>query len=212
MTEYPHLANFSSREGYWHKRDIFRPVIQDILTKLKPETMLEIGFNIGYSASMWLEFDPDQKLKLTSVDIGIHKDTLKAAEAVKNLHPERFNFILSDSKKVKPQIEDKIFDVAFIDGDHSATGVASDIRLCLDLKIPYLIFDDWHVPDSQGREMNAIRGICEDTFKTKITKIKVYDLEGIVPPSSKVALYRNDTVNSKENYFKRQISLLSPKS
>lgn len=195
MIEYQHLANFSSKEGYWHKRDIFGPVVKDILARIKPKTMLEIGFNIGYSASMWLEFDPSQKLKLTSVDIGIHKDTVKAAEAVKNLHSDRFEFILSDSKKVKPQLEGKLFDVAFVDGDHSASGVSNDIQMCLDLKIPYLIMDDWHEV-IEDRHVNEINKTCEETFKNKISLVKVYDLEGINPPTCKVALYRNDSTNS----------------
>ena len=46
-----------------------------IYNKYKVKSILEIGFNIGYSASMWLEFDPDKKSTLTSIDIGIHKDT-----------------------------------------------------------------------------------------------------------------------------------------
>lgn len=195
MTEFPHLADFKSKEGYWHKKDIFRPLIEYIFFDIRPDYMLEIGFNIGYSASMWLEFDPAKRIVVTSVDIGNHKDTIKAAEAVKKLHKNRFNFILSDSKLVKPQLKGKRFDLAFIDGDHSASGVAADIRLCLDLKIPYLLFDDWHLPDKEGNEMNAIRSICEETFSNELTKLKVFDLEGIVPPSSKVAFYRNDTIN-----------------
>ena len=52
-----YLANFKSKEGYWHDRNIFREVIKDILNVTEAKNMLEIGFNIGYSASMWLEFD-----------------------------------------------------------------------------------------------------------------------------------------------------------
>ena len=48
-----------------------------------------------------------------------------------------------------------------------------------------------------------------EAFKDKLTRLKVYDLEG---HPSKVALYRNDTVNTQENFFKRQISLISPGS
>lgn len=189
MTQYEHLANFSSVEGYWHDRNIFRPVVQDIYAKIKPETMLEIGFNIGYSASMWLEFDPENKLKLTSVDIGIHEDTVKAAEAVKNLHGDRFDFILCDSREVKPQLKDRLFDIAFIDGDHNTEGVRNDIQLCLDLGIPYLVFDDWHELTYDGGHSNSVRPTCENDFK-KLSLIKVYDLEGINPSTSKVALYK----------------------
>lgn len=189
MTQYEHLANFSSVEGYWHDKNIFRPVVQDIYAKINPETMLEIGFNIGYSASMWLEFDPKNKLKLTSVDIGKHEDTAKAAEAVKNLYGDRFEFILCDSRKVKPQLKDRMFDLAFIDGDHNTEGVRNDIQLCLDLGIPYLVFDDWHELTVEGKHSNSVRPTCENDFK-KLSLIKVYDLEGINPSTSKVALYK----------------------
>ena len=190
MIQYQHLANFSSVEGYWHDKNIFRPVVQDIYAKINQETVLEIGFNIGYSASMWLEFDPKNKLKLTSVDIGKHEDTVKAAEAVKNLYEDRFEFILCDSREVKPQLKDRLFDVAFIDGDHNTEGVRNDIQLCLDLGIPYLVFDDWHELTVEGRHSNSVRPTCENDFKNKISLIKVYDLEGVNPPTSKVALYK----------------------
>lgn len=206
MPEYQHLANFTSREGYWSSRDLFRPIIQDIYAQIEPQTMLEIGFNIGYSASMWLEFDPDNKLHLTSVDIGIHADTQAAAGAVKGLHKDRFEFILCDSRKVKPQLTDKTFDLAFIDGGHGAELVRNDTQLCLDLKIPYLVYDDWHPKE---KDQNAVRSTADEAFKDKLTRLKVYDLEG---HPSKVALYRNDTVNTQENFFKRQISLISPGS
>ena len=209
--QFQHLANFKSPEGYWHDRNIFRPVINDIYAKYKPKSMLEIGFNIGYSASMWLEFDPDKKLKLTSVDIGIHGDTIKAANAVKELHGDRFEFILSDSRKVKPQLKGRLFDMAFVDGDHSADGISHDIQMCLDLGIPYIIVDDWHEVVAD-RHVNPIRKTCEETFKNKISRIHIYDLEGIRPETCKVALYKNDTSYSQQNTLKRQISLISPTS
>ena len=83
MTQYPHLATFKTVEGHWQDRNVFSPIIQDIYSQYNIKSILEIGFNIGYSASMWLEFDPDKKSKVTSVDIGIHADTIKASEAVK---------------------------------------------------------------------------------------------------------------------------------
>ena len=64
MTQYPHLANFNTTEGHWQDRNLFRPIIQDIYNKYNVKSILEIGFNIGYSASMWLEFDYDKKSKL----------------------------------------------------------------------------------------------------------------------------------------------------
>tara|TARA_Y100000114_G_scaffold151477_1_gene168267 strand:+ start:1306 stop:1935 length:630 start_codon:yes stop_codon:yes gene_type:complete len=202
MTQYPHLEKFHTTEGHWQDRNVFRPIIQDLYNKFKIISILEIGFNIGYSASMWLEFDADKKSTLTSVDIGFHADTVKASEAVKNLHGDRFSFILSDSKKVKQQLKGKLFDLAFIDGDHSATGVASDIRLCIDLQIPLLLFDDYWTYS----ESNQIKKVCDQFVEMKkLSLIRVYDLDLEQP---KVALYRNDTIHTEKNTLARQISTL----
>ena len=206
MTQYQHLANFKTTEGHWHDRNVFRPTVQDIYNQYKVESILEIGFNIGYSASMWLEFDPDKKSTLTSVDIGIHADTVNAAEAVKNLHGDRFSFILSNSKKVKNQLQGQLFDLAFIDGDHSDVGVASDIRLCIDLQIPLLLFDDYWTDQDQ----NGIRKVCTQfVHERKMSLLKVYNLDSEQP---KIALYRNDTIHTQKNTLARQISSISPKS
>ena len=95
-----------------------------------------------------------------------------------------------------------MFDLAFIDGDHSKTGVASDIRLCIDLKIPLLLFDDYW---TYG-ETNGIREVCEQFVEMKkLTLVKVYDLDKEQP---KVALYRNDTIHTQKNTLARQISTL----
>ena len=206
MTQYPHLADFTTNEGHWHDRNVFRPTIQDLYNKYKVKSILEIGFNIGYSASMFLEFDPDKKSTVTSVDIGIHAATVPAAKAVKNLHGDRFSFILCDSKKVRKQLEGQLFDLAFIDGDHSDIGVASDIRLCIDLQIPLLLFDDyWTYSDTNG-----IRKVCTQfVHSKKMSLLKVYDLDTEQP---KIALYRNDTIHTQKNTLARQLSSLSPKS
>ena len=209
MTQYPHLANFNTTEGHWQDRNLFRPIIQDIYNKYNVKSILEIGFNIGYSASMWLEFDYDKKSTLTSVDIGIHKDTEAAAAAVKNLHKERFSFILSDSKKVKKQLQGQLFDLAFIDGDHTHQGVQNDIQSCINLKIPYLLFDDWHTYDEHGRYTNGVKTTCDMFEKAgKISKVEIFDLKY---DTDKLALYKNDTIYSTKKLLTKQIQLLSPK-
>jgi hypothetical protein len=67
---------------------------------------------------MWLEWHPQQTVKLTAVDICKHGATLAASETVKERYGDRFNFVASDSKVAKPLLEDTKFDIAFIDGCH----------------------------------------------------------------------------------------------
>jgi len=207
MTIYPHLKDFNTPEGHWLDRNDFRPLIQDIYAKYKVKTILEIGFNIGYSASMWLEFDPDQKSHITSVDIGIHKDTVPASEAVKSLYPDRFSFILEDSKKVYNKVKNQLFDMIFIDGDHSGPGIYNDLQLALRLGIPLILVDDWEENTSPSY---PIKGVCDDLVKeNKLQLLRAYNLETL---DTKVALYKNATIHSEKNTLKRQLSFLSPKS
>ena len=207
MTHYPHLKDFNTPEGHWLDRNDFRPLIQDIYAKYKVKTILEIGFNIGYSASMWLEFDPDQKSHITSVDIGIHKDTVAASEAVKSLYPDRFSFILEDSKKVYNKVKNQLFDMIFIDGDHSGPGIYNDLQLAIRLGIPLILVDDW---EDTTRPSYPIKGVCDDLIKeNKLQLIRAYNLETL---DTKVALYKNATIHSEKNTLKRQLSFLSPKS
>ena len=103
--------------------------------------MLEIGFNLGYSASIWLTLLPE--VKLTSVDISDKAETLEAARVVAERFPGRFKFVLSDSKTLKSKLQKDFFGIAFVDGDHSEAGIVADIENCLDLGIKTMIFDDF---------------------------------------------------------------------
>lgn len=206
---FDHLKNFTTGEGHWTDFDILKPVVLEMFNKHKVKSILEIGFNIGYSASLFLESDPDNKCKYTSVDIGRWEDTKKAADAVKSLYPDRFSFILKDSKYVYPDLEDQVFDLIFIDGDHSPLGVQRDIALALKLKIPLLLFDDWHPADSlQGQYSNGVKVGCDSYAKqNKIKLLEVYDLKR---EQDKIALYKNDSIHPTENILKRQLQFLSP--
>lgn len=192
MSILTYLEPFKSTEGYWHKEDIFKEAIQDILSISKPKYMLEIGFNIGYSATMWLHHSTIFNTQLTSVDIGWHNDTIKASIAVQERYPERFEFILSDSRKV--DLPNNKYDLVFIDGDHGKDGVLSDINLAVNLNIPYLVFDDWHIDDNYSSQINGVKITCDQ--HTDISLIKVYDIPSI---PSKVALYKNELYSKKES-------------
>ena len=197
---FDHLKDFITVEGHWDDYEIYQPIVLEMFNKHKVKSILEIGFNIGHSSSLFLATDPDQKCHVTSVDVARHKDTKAAAEAVKSLYPDRFSFIISDSRKVLPQIRSSMFDLIFIDGDHSTLLVQNDISLGLHLKIPFMLFDDWHFP--------GVRKGC-DIYQNsgKIKLHEVYNLRR----DGRVALYKNDSIHPTQNLLKRQVQLLSPK-
>jgi hypothetical protein len=113
--------------------------LRRIVEIVKPKRILEIGFNVGISSSVWLNLCD---ASVVSVDISDRKETLTAAEILDARHPGRFKFICSDSAVVGERINYD-FDLIFIDGGHLEHHVMADIDLAFALGIPYLAFDDY---------------------------------------------------------------------
>jgi hypothetical protein len=116
--------------------------LRRIVELVEPKSILEIGFNVGVSSSLWLNLS---SASVVSVDISDRQETLTAAKKLSDDYPDRFDFILSDSAKLfgNPQLEGLKFDLIFIDGGHLEHDVLADIKLALDLGIKYLAFDDY---------------------------------------------------------------------
>ena len=77
--QYDHLRKFSSSEGYWSTIDCIK-VANSIIDITKANSMLEIGFNIGYSAATWIQSGIKT---LYIIDINYHPDTEAALHATK---------------------------------------------------------------------------------------------------------------------------------
>ena len=105
------------------------------LETVQPKRILEIGFNLGHSSLYWL------KVSYASVDTVDIRDTGKvryAADILTKKYPKRFRF--SARKDFTPSDS---YELAFIDGSHEFDDVLFDLKLCQNLKIPYLLMDDW---------------------------------------------------------------------
>ena len=126
-----------------HSIAFFRQVC-DIIKSSEPKRVLEIGFNIGYSASILMDLLPGWHL--TSCDISDKPSTLIAAKHLNNKHGDRFKFIHSSSDKLTDIIApypDNEFGMAFIDGDHHTEPVISDIKVAQSYNVKYIFFDDF---------------------------------------------------------------------
>lgn len=137
---FEHLKDFSSSEGYWSTTDCY-DVAKDIITLTKAKSMLEIGFNIGYSAAVWLESGIDT---LAVIDINNHKHTEPALKATKSAYPNKnILWLLENSTSDKAKewsIPD--VDIAFVDGGHTYDICASDSLLAISKGAKWLVYDD----------------------------------------------------------------------
>lgn len=112
---------------------------KEALAISKASTVLEIGFNIGIGASIWLSLPIFQ---LLSTDISDKWETKYAALYLKNLFDSKFKYL------ERHYLEQGAFahsvDLCFLDGAHDEQSIIKDIELCKWLGVEYILFDDWY--------------------------------------------------------------------
>jgi len=150
--------------------------LREIVEIVKPTHILEIGFNMGWSSSLWLELAP--RAQLLSCDISNKQETVEAAEILKNRGTKRFIYYNRNTDSFINYIYNFSFDLIFIDGAHELEYVIKDIELALSLKIPYIAFDDF-LPEF-GQVQDAIA-----MFGDKLEQVTV---------NGNIALYKNKTI------------------
>jgi predicted O-methyltransferase YrrM len=92
------------------------------------KTAMEIGFNAGHSADVFLSTNPS--LHLTSFDLGTHDYVSVAKEYIDATYPLRHTLILGDSTQTIPAHEQTTYDLIFIDGGHEYDIAKADLLNC----------------------------------------------------------------------------------
>jgi predicted O-methyltransferase YrrM len=99
--------------------------ISNIVLNKNIRSVMEIGFNSGFSTLLMLLTNPN--IYITCFDLGEHKYTMPCYEKIKETFGERINITIGDSTKTLLKIRDT-YDVIHIDGGHSTDVANSDIN------------------------------------------------------------------------------------
>ena len=92
------------------------------------KTAMEIGFNAGHSAEIFLRTNPS--VHLTSFDLGVHDYVAVAKDYMDKTYPSRHTLILGDSTNTIPAHKQTTYDLIFIDGGHDYEVAKADLLNC----------------------------------------------------------------------------------
>lgn len=129
----------------------------------KVQSIMEIGFNGGHSALLFLLSNPYSKL--VCFDIGSHSYSRLCLDYLQSVFPNRLTMIWGDSSDTIPKyvldhIGDITFDLIHIDGGHQKDVIVSDVQYSrfLSHQDTYVIYDDIWIPDLAGLYINTLVG------------------------------------------------------
>ena len=113
---------------------------------LSIRSILEIGFNAGHSALLYLVSNPYSKIHF--FDLGEHAYSRGCFEYLSSQFPGRMSVTWGDSTVTVPAHPASLFDLIHIDGGHSRYVAESDFYNCRPYanESTYLIVDDYDGP------------------------------------------------------------------
>ena len=114
--------------------------LRELVTKRAPKSIMEIGFNAGHSALLFLAITPPET-KVVSFDLGEYAYVFAAKRYIDSVFPGRHTLVTGDSTITIPKYEEQVahrmknpdtapplrFDFIFIDGGHQDDIPTKDI-------------------------------------------------------------------------------------
>jgi len=169
----------ASFEGHCQRCPAEADTLKKIVQTYPIRSILEIGFNAGHSAEIFLKNNPEAHV--ISFDLGEHEYGEKGKVFIDLTYPNRHTLILGDSRQTIPKFYQenptKKFDMIFIDGGHSNGIPLADLRNCRKLahSNTILVFDDVKKTYIQWYNTEPTQVWNEYASRNLITEYKQYD-------------------------------------
>lgn len=126
------LAPGAGYEGYSQQIPDQVATLRSLVAERRPRRILEIGFNAGHSAEIFLAAAPDARL--LSFDLGVLPAVAIGKGFIDARYPGRHALLVGDSTVSVPAFTalapDVRFDLLFIDGGHTWDIARADVTNC----------------------------------------------------------------------------------
>ena len=154
-------------EGGSYQIDAQVARLRELVLQRTPQSIMEIGFNAGHSALLFLAITPPET-KVVSFDLGEYAYVFAAKRYIDSVFPGRHTLVTGDSTVTIPKYEEQVahrmknpatappllFDFIFIDGGHQGDipmkDILNSLRLARDEKNIVAIDDISRDPSRQA--------------------------------------------------------------
>lgn len=123
--------NVNINEGYSQQIEKQIEFLRNVVNDISIKNVLEIGFNAGHSADIFLS--SNKNINLVSFDIGTHNYVKSGKQFIDTNYPGRHTLIIGNSLNTVPNYfkkENTKFDIIFIDGGHDYNISRGDLLNC----------------------------------------------------------------------------------
>lgn len=134
LVDFYKQKNIKKFEGFTQQVKEQANFLRTIVNNKLINNVMEIGFNAGHSAELFLS--SNKNINLVSFDIGHHSYVKLGKQFIDITYPDRHTLIIGNSLDTVPEYfkkENKKFDLIFIDGGHSYPVAIGDILNCKNL-------------------------------------------------------------------------------